>query len=76
MRVQLHCLNKHVPVTTAKKLVTDIAASAMQYRKIYQKAALKDKRMPREKKVTLQMCDLEKALEEHAVDVGRLFYNT
>lgn len=59
-----------------QKFITDVAASAMQYHKIYQKAALKDKRMPREKKVTLQMCDLEKALEEYGIDIGRPFYYT
>lgn len=57
-----------------QKFITDIAASAMQYHKIYQRAALKDKKMPREKKVTLQMCDLEKALEENGIDISRPFY--
>lgn len=57
-----------------QKFVTDISNSAMQYHKIYAKAALKDKKMPKEKKVTLQMCDLEKALEEQGINIARPFY--
>ncbi|KAG0416879.1 Transcription initiation factor TFIID subunit 10 [Dictyocoela roeselum] len=55
----------------AQKFMTDVATSAFQYHKINQKAALKDKRFPREKKPTLQMADLELALEEVGIDIKR-----
>jgi transcription initiation factor TFIID subunit 10 len=58
----------------SQKFITDVAISSFQYHKIFQKAAQKDKRFPREKKPTFQMCDLEKALEEMGIDISRPYY--
>ncbi|RVD91093.1 transcription initiation factor TFIID subunit [Tubulinosema ratisbonensis] len=58
----------------AQKFITDIATSAMQHRKIHQKGASKDKRMPKEKKNALQIADIEKALAEYGIDISRPFY--
>ncbi|KAG0439106.1 Transcription initiation factor TFIID subunit 10 [Dictyocoela muelleri] len=55
----------------AQKFMTDVSTSAFQFHKINQKAALKDKRLPREKKPTLQMADLELALDEIGIDIKR-----
>lgn len=77
VRAGLECSDPNVKKYVAligQKFITDVANAAMQYHKIYQRAALKDKKMPREKKVTLQMCDLEKALEENGIDISRPFY--
>lgn len=58
----------------AQKFITDVAISSFQFHKIHQKAAQKDKRFPKEKKLTLHMNDLEKALEEYGIDVSRPSY--
>ncbi|ELQ75002.1 Transcription initiation factor TFIID, subunit TAF10 [Trachipleistophora hominis] len=58
----------------AQKFITDVATSSFQFHKIHQKAAQKDKRFPKEKKLTLHMNDLEKALEEYGIDVSRPSY--
>lgn len=58
----------------AQKFISDVATSAYQYHKIHQKAALKDKRFAKEKKVTLNMEDLQKALEEYGIDISRPSY--
>lgn len=55
----------------AQKFIVDVSTSAFQFHKINQKAAQKDKRLSREKKITLQMADLELALEEVGIDVRR-----
>ncbi|KAF7684465.1 Transcription initiation factor TFIID subunit 10 [Astathelohania contejeani] len=59
-----------------QKFITDVATNAFQYHKIFQKAAQKDKQFPKEKKVTLQFCDLEKAFEEMGIDISRPYYFT
>jgi transcription initiation factor TFIID subunit 10 len=56
------------------KFLTDVAVGAFQYHKIFTKAAQKDKRFGREKKMTLQVADLEKALEDMGIDVSRPHY--
>lgn len=56
------------------KFLTDVATAAFQYHKIHLKAAQKDKRFAREKKITLQLSDLEKALEDMGIDVTRPHY--
>lgn len=53
------------------KFLTDVAVGAFQYHKIFSKAAQKDKRFGREKKTTLQLQDLEKALKDMGIDVKR-----
>ncbi|KCZ79001.1 hypothetical protein H312_03615 [Anncaliia algerae PRA339] len=58
----------------AQKFITDVSTSAMQFRKIHHKGASKDKRMPKEKKNTLQIADIEKALAEYGIDISRPFY--
>ncbi|KAI4291743.1 transcription initiation factor TFIID subunit 10 [Pancytospora philotis] len=56
------------------KFLTDVAAGAFQYHKIHAKAAQKDKRFGREKKVTLQVADLERALEDMGINISRPYY--
>lgn len=56
------------------KFISDICASAFQYHKIGQKNAQKDKRFAREKKPTLQVVDVEKALEDSGINVARPHY--
>lgn len=58
----------------AHKFIADISTSAFQYHKLYQKAALKDKRFAKEKRLTFTMQDLEKAMEEHGINIGRPSY--
>lgn len=58
----------------AHKFATDIAVSSFQYHKINQKAAQKDKRFAKEKKLTFQLADLEKALEEVGINISRPHY--
>lgn len=56
------------------KFLTDVGVAAFQYHKLFSKAAQKDKRFGREKKVTLQVQDLEKALKEMGIDISRPNY--
>ncbi|KAM0681576.1 Transcription initiation factor TFIID subunit 10 [Glugoides intestinalis] len=56
------------------KFLTDIAVASFQYHKIFSKAAQKDKRFGREKKLTLQMQDVEKALKDMEIDISRPSY--
>lgn len=56
------------------KFLTDVAINAQQFHKIHTKARTKDKRFSKEKKTTLQVLDLEKALEEMGVDISRPYY--
>ncbi|KAK6090855.1 hypothetical protein P3W45_000100 [Vairimorpha bombi] len=56
------------------KFISDVCTSAFQYHKIGQKNAQKDKRFAREKKPTLQVVDVEKALEESGINVARPHY--
>lgn len=56
------------------KFISDIVNSSLQYHKIHQKAAQKDKRFAREKKLTLQVNDLEKALEDVGINISRPNY--
>lgn len=58
----------------AHKFLADVAAGAMQYHRIHTKAAQKDKRFAREKKPTLQVADLERALADMGIDVTRPHY--
>lgn len=58
----------------AHKFLTDVAIGAFQYHKIFTKAAQKDKRFGREKKITLQLQDLEKALKDMGIDISRPSY--
>ncbi|EJW01939.1 hypothetical protein EDEG_03596 [Edhazardia aedis USNM 41457] len=57
-----------------QKFLTDVSISAFQYHKVIQKAVQKDKRFAKEKKITFQVADLEKALEEMGIDIQRQFY--
>lgn len=56
------------------KFLTDVAVGAFQYHKIYSKAAQKDKRFGKEKKVTLQVQDLEKALKDLGINISKPGY--
>ena len=56
------------------KFLTDVAVGAFQYHKIQSKAAQKDKRFGREKKLTLQVTDLERALRDLGIDISRPYY--
>jgi transcription initiation factor TFIID subunit 10 len=56
------------------KFLTDVAVCSFQYHKIFAKAQQKDKRFPREKKITLTIQDLEKALGELGIDIKRPSY--
>lgn len=56
------------------KFLTDVAVGAFQYHKIHLKAAQKDKRFAREKKTTLHITDLQKALEDMGIDISRPYY--
>lgn len=70
-------LDKNVKKTIAlmsHKFLTDIVVASFQYHKIFAKAAQKDKRFGKEKKVTLQMQDIEKALKDMGIDVSRPSY--
>lgn len=58
----------------AQKFISDVAISSFQFHKIHQKSALKDKRFPKEKKITLNVEDLQKALEEYGIDISRPSY--
>ncbi|ORD94455.1 TAF10 [Enterospora canceri] len=60
----------------AHKFLTDIATNAYQFHKIHVKARSKDKRYAKEKRVTLQVPDVEKALEEMGIDISRPYYYT
>lgn len=73
----IDCVDKETKKTIslmAQKFITDVATSAFQFHKIHQKAAQKDKRFSKEKKLTLNMLDLEKALEEYGINVSRPHY--
>jgi len=56
------------------KFLTDVAVGAFQYHKMYTKAAQKDKRFMKEKKVTLQVQDLEKALKDLGINISKPGY--
>ncbi|OAG31746.1 transcription initiation factor TFIID subunit 1 [Nematocida displodere] len=58
----------------AQKLITDVATSAYQYHKIAQRASLKEKKAPKEKKLTLTLTDVENALKEAGVSIARPAY--
>lgn len=57
-----------------QKYITDIATSAYQYHKITQRASLKEKKSPKEKKLTLTLSDVENALKEAGINVSRPAY--
>lgn len=65
---------KKLIALVAQKFTSDVAISSFQYHKIFQKAAQKDKRFSKEKKLTFTVQDLEKALEEQGINIGRPFY--
>lgn len=56
------------------KFLTDVSVAAFQYHKMFSKAAQKDKRFGREKKITLQIQDLERALKDMGIDISRPSY--
>ncbi|KAL6120920.1 hypothetical protein NUSPORA_02259 [Nucleospora cyclopteri] len=56
------------------KFLTDVAINAFQFHKINVKAKSKDKRFAKEKRITLQVEDLEKALEDMGIDITRPHY--
>ncbi len=56
------------------KFMTDVIIGAFQHHKIHVKGAQKDKRFGREKKTTLQIMDLQKALEDMGIDISRPYY--
>lgn len=56
------------------KFISDVCSSAFQYHKIGQKNAQKNKRFSRDKKPTLQVVDVEKALEDVGINVARPHY--
>lgn len=56
------------------RFLTDVAVGAFQYHKIYAKAVQKDKRFGREKKTTLQVAELEKALDDMGINISRPYY--
>ncbi|KAI5170641.1 transcription initiation factor TFIID subunit 10 [Nematocida sp. LUAm3] len=58
----------------AQKLITDVATCAYQYHKIAQRASLKEKKSPKEKKLTLTLADVESALKENGINVSRPSY--
>lgn len=58
----------------AQKFITDVATSSYQYHKIAQRASLKEKKGPKEKKLTLNLADVENALKEMGMDVARPAY--
>lgn len=65
---------KKLVALLSHKFISDVASSAFQYHKVNQKAAQKDKRFAREKKPTLQIVDLEKALEDMGINISRPHY--
>lgn len=65
---------KKLIALVAQKFISDVAISSFQYHKIFQKAAQKDKRFAKEKKLTFTIQDLEKALEEQGINISRPFY--
>ncbi|KAH9385475.1 transcription initiation factor TFIID subunit 10 [Nematocida major] len=58
----------------AQKLITDVATCAYQYHKIAKRASLKEKKAPKEKKLTLTLTDVENALKECGVSISRPSY--
>lgn len=58
----------------AQKLITDVATNAYQFHKITQRASQKDKKAPKEKKLTLTLSDVESALKDLKIDVSRPSY--
>lgn len=56
------------------KFLTDVAVGAFQYHKMYAKAAQKDKKFGKEKKITLQVQDLEKALNDMGINISKPGY--
>jgi transcription initiation factor TFIID subunit 10 len=65
---------KKVVSLLSHKFISDVVSTSLQYHKIHQKAAQKDKRFTREKKVTLQVNDLEKALDDVGINISRPNY--
>ncbi|KAM0687745.1 Transcription initiation factor TFIID subunit 10 [Conglomerata obtusa] len=65
---------KKVISLIAQKFVTDVSVSSFQWHKIHQKGVQKDKRFAKEKKITFNMNDLQMALEEKGIDIGRPHY--
>lgn len=66
-------LKKLVSLVT-QKLITDVATCAYQYHKIAQRASLKEKKVPKEKKLTLTLLDVENALKEIDINTSRPSY--
>ncbi|KAI5185293.1 transcription initiation factor TFIID subunit 10 [Nematocida homosporus] len=58
----------------AQKLITDVATCAYQYHKIAQRASLKEKKTPKEKKLTLTLADVENTLKENGINISRPSY--
>ncbi|KRH93232.1 Transcription initiation factor TFIID, subunit TAF10 [Pseudoloma neurophilia] len=67
---------RKVIAALGQKFIADIAQSAYQFHKIHQKAIIKDKRFLKEKKTTLTVSDLTKALQEYGIDISRPAYFT
>ena len=65
---------KKVIALMSHKFLTDVAIGAFQFHKIHTKAAQKDKRFGREKKLTLQLSDLQRSLEDMGIDISRPYY--
>jgi len=58
----------------AQKFITDVATSCYQHHKISQRATMKDKKGPKERKLTLMLSDVEHALNEVGVNISRPSY--
>lgn len=56
------------------KFLTDISVGAFQYHKMYNKAAQKDKKFGKEKRITLQVQDLEKTFNDMGIDISKPSY--
>ncbi|KAI5180891.1 transcription initiation factor TFIID subunit 10 [Nematocida sp. AWRm80] len=65
---------KKIVSLVAQKLITDVATCAYQYHKIAQRASLKEKKGPKERKLTLTLSDIESALKEIGLNVSRPAY--
>lgn len=57
-----------------QKLITDVATCAYQYHKIAKRASLKEKKAPKEKKLTLTLSDVENSLKEYGISIARPAY--
>jgi transcription initiation factor TFIID subunit 10 len=58
----------------AQKFITDVATSCYQYHKIVQRATMKEKKGPKERKLTLTLSDVEHALKEVGINISRPSY--